>query len=130
MLVVDAGVLADVLAGGTSRAHTARARLRGRHLWAPSLIDIETVSVLRGLVLAGKLEEKVAREAIDDLAAMPMKRVHHEALLHRCWGLRADVTAYDASYVALAEILDTTLITTDARMVTAPGPTCRIELIG
>lgn len=65
----------------------------------------------------------------DDLAALPPVRASHLALLPRCWEVRQNVTIYDAAYVALAEVLQATLLTGDARLARASGPRCQIELL-
>ncbi len=60
---------------------------------------------------------------------MPLRRAAHRPLLARCWELRDNLTIYDASYVALAEALDVTLLTGDGRLARAPGPRCRVETL-
>lgn len=65
-----------------------------------------------------------------DLEAWPGERYGHRLLLGRAWELRDTVRGWDAMYVALAEALDTVLLTTDRRLAAARGPTCRIETIG
>ena len=108
---------------------TARARLRGETLAAPELVDLEVASVLRRQNRAGMLDNRRAELAMTDLAALPMHRAAHLALLPRCWELRDNLTTYDAAYVALAEALDATLLTGDRRLAHAAGPTCTIELL-
>ncbi len=49
--------------------------------------------------------------------------------MRRAWELRANVTVYDALYVALAELLDVVLVTADARLTRAPGLRCQLELL-
>jgi len=60
---------------------------------------------------------------------VPLRRAPHRPLLDRCWELRENLSAYDAAYVALAELLDAVLLTADARLAKAPGPRCRVELL-
>lgn len=129
MLVVDASVLAPALADDGADGDTARERLRGAALSAPELIDLEVTSVLRRQLVAGQLDERRARQAVTDLLDLPLRRVAHHQLVERCWELRSDLTVYDASYVALAEALDAVLVTADARIARAPGPTCRIDVL-
>jgi predicted nucleic acid-binding protein len=108
----------------------ARRRLRGEKLLlAPALIDLEVASVLRTAQRAGRLLDLRARQAMTDLRAMPLQRTWHRELLARIWALRANVTPYDAAYVALAEIFKTTLLTADARLARATGPRCTIEVL-
>ncbi len=96
---------------------------------APELIDVEVVSVLRRLFLAGNLDARRADLALVDLIELPLQRVPHRPLLARCWELRDNVTPYDAAYIALAEILDAVLVTADARMSKAPGTRCRFDVV-
>ena len=129
MLVVDASVLAVALADDGADGDRARARLRGEALAAPDLVDLEVASVLRGRHAGGYLDARRAKLALDDLLALPVDRVPARHLLSRCWELRNNLTVYDAAYVALAESLDVSLLTGDARIADAPGVRCIIELL-
>lgn len=129
VLVVDASVLAPALADDTSDGDAARERLRGHALVAPELIDLEVASVLRRQLLAGDLDASRVGLAVADLVDLPVRRVRHRQLLRRCWELRHNLTVYDAAYVALAELLDLILVTGDARLSTAPGVRCRVEVL-
>lgn len=130
MIVVDASVLANVVAddgadGAAARAHIAAAG----ELMAPDLADVETVSVLRKRWLAGDLTQARFRAAIDDLEDLPVVRYPALPLMRRAFELRANVTAYDATYVALAEGLDCPLATSDERLANAKGPQCEIQVV-
>ena len=129
MLVVDASVLAVALLDDGQDGDLLRTRLHGEDLAAPSLVDLEVVSVWRGLARADQLEPRRVAFALDDLRALPIQRVDHRALVLRCWELRENLTVYDASYVALAEALHATLLTGDRRIARAPGPACPIEVV-
>lgn len=129
MIVVDASVLSPALADDGDDGARARQRLRKELLAAPELVDLEVSSVLRRLVAAGRMPLRRAELAMSDLLALPLRRVPHRALLGRCWELRDNLSIYDASYVALAEQLDTTLVTADARLGAAPGPRCKVEVM-
>ncbi len=128
MIVADAGVLVVALADDVDGDH-ARRRRRGELLLSPELVDLEVVSVLRRLVLAGSLPVRRAEQALADLVDLPLTRVGHRALLRRCWELRGDVTVYDAAYVAVAETVEAPLLTTDARLARAPGLRCDVEVL-
>lgn len=128
MIVVDASVLATALSDDGPDGDRVRVRLRGEELAAPTLIDFEVASVFRGAVRAGRLEDRRARQALTDLAEMPLQRASPVPLLERIWELRDNVTAYDAAYVALAETLGTVLLTADGRLGRAPGARCAIEI--
>lgn len=130
MIVVDASVLATALADDSGDGDRARARLHGEQLAAPELLDLEVVSVLRGQMRAGRLDARRAELALTDLDALHVQRASHRPLMSRCWQLRDNLTIYDAAYVALAEALGVDLLTADRRLARAPGPRCRIELLG
>jgi predicted nucleic acid-binding protein len=127
--VVDASVLVVALADDGPDGDVVRRRLQGERLFAPEIIDLEVLSVLRRAVARGALNQRRAVLALDDLMDAPIQRAPHRRLLARCWELRENLTPYDASYAALAEALKTVLITADARLSKAPGLTCRVEVI-
>ena len=129
MLVIDASVLAPALTDDGPDGDKARARLRGNTLAAPELIDLETSSVIRRQLSVGALDARRAELALTDLIDLPLRRAPHRPLLARCWQLRANLTVYDAAYVALAELLDVVLLTADARLANAPGLHCRLDLL-
>jgi predicted nucleic acid-binding protein len=129
VIVVDAGVLATALADDGPAGAAIRDRLQGDRLTAPALLDLEVTSVLRRLVRSGQLSEPRAGQALDDLHDLPLERVLHTGPIARCWELRDNLTVYDASYVAVAELFDARLVTGDARLARAPGPRCDIELL-
>jgi predicted nucleic acid-binding protein len=116
---------------GTAQAEPIRRRLaEDADQASPHVLDVEVLSVIRRHHLPGRLDASAAAQAVDDLRDWPGERVGHRALLDRAWELRATVRGWDAMYVALAEALDAPLLTTDARLATAQGPTCRFELAG
>lgn len=130
MIVVDASVVAPALADDGDDGRRARARLRGERLLAPELVDLEVASVVRKALQAGRLDGDRAGVALADLAELDLERVRHRPLLPRVWELRANLTPYDAAYVALAELADAVLVTADRRLARAAGPRCRIEHLG
>jgi predicted nucleic acid-binding protein len=101
----------------------------GEVLGAPHLLDVEVAQVLRRFAAAGNLNEERGREALHDLADLPLIRYAHEPFLQRIWQLRDSLSAYDAAYVALAEALDAPLVTCDGRLKRARGHGARIDLI-
>ena len=102
---------------------------RTETIHAPHLMDIEVVHALRRLVAARVIPAVRAQEAIDDLLDLFLRRHPHDAFLPRVWEMRDNITAYDAVYVALAELLDAPLITCDARLAAAPGHFARVEFV-
>ena len=96
---------------------------------APDLVDVETVAVLRKRWLSADLSARRFATAVDDLADLDVDRFPTLPFIRRAWELRANVTAYDAAYVALAETLDCELLTADRRLHQAHGPRCRMRLL-
>jgi len=130
VIVVDASVLANAVADDEAAGRQARDLLRAhRELAAPDLVDVETTAVLRRRWLAGTITDERFEHAVDDLVDLPLARYPTLALVRRAFELRANVTAYDACYVALAEALGRPLCTTDARLAHASGPRCAVQLI-
>ena len=129
MLVVDASVIAPALADGGSDGEICRQRLAGQALAAPDLLRVEVMSVIRRQLASGLLNLRQASNAIDDLSNLPIVVYPTAPLLPRCWELRANVTPYDASYVALAEALRCALVTADDRLAKAPGPRCTFDVV-
>jgi predicted nucleic acid-binding protein len=129
MLVVDASCLFEVVAA-TPEAAAIRARLADDdEQFAPHVVDVEVFGVIRKHHLLGRLDTTAARQAVEDLRDWPGERLGHRAFLDRAWELRATVRGWDAMYVAVAEAMDATLLTTDARLAGAAGPRCRIEVV-
>lgn len=130
MIVVDASVLANALADDDQNGERARRELRAvQEVAAPDLIDVETVSVLRKRWLRRTLTEQRFSTAIAHLQQLGFERVPTLRLVPRAFELRANVSAYDACYVALAEHLHCELITADERLAGATGPQCPIRLL-
>ena len=129
MLVVDASVVAPLIADGGPDGELFRAAARGQTLAAPDLLRVEVMSVIRRHVASGALNAQQANDAVDDLLALPITLYPTTPLLRRCWELRSNVTAYDACYVALAEALDCPLVTADRRLANAPMTTCTTEVL-
>ncbi len=98
-------------------------------LHAPHLLDVEAAQVIRRYAANGDIEGARGRAALVDLANFPLRRYPHDFLLQRVWDLRNNLTACDAVYVALAEVLDAPLLTRDQRLAAAPGHRASIELI-
>ncbi len=129
MLIVDASCLYEVVVDAERSEHV-RARLAADpDQGAPHVIDVEVLSVIRRDRMLGRLDATAARQAVEDLRDWPGERYGHGALLERAWELRASVRAWDAVYVALAEALDATLITLDARLGRASSLGCPVEVL-
>jgi predicted nucleic acid-binding protein len=130
VIVVDASAVLEVLLR-TPAAAAVEERLfdRRQTLHAPHLLDLEVAQVLRRYAMTGLVDAERCRTALSDLADLPLNRYAHDFMLPRIWELRANLTAYDAAYVALAEALDAPLLTRDEHLAAAPGHRARIELV-
>jgi predicted nucleic acid-binding protein len=130
VIVVHASVLASALADDQAAEEAARGELRAAdQVTAPDLVDVETVSVLRTRWLARTLTDQRFKAAVGHLQQLWFERVPTLRLMRRALEVRANVSAYDACYVALAERLDCELITADGRLAAAPGPRCAIRVL-
>ena len=129
MIVVDASVLAPALADDDQSGDTVRRRIASEALAAPELVDLEVISVLRRARRAGRLDDRRCAQAIADLRKLDLRRAPHLKLIERIWDLRDTLSAYDASYVALAELLGAPLVTADAKLARAKRITCDVELL-
>jgi len=129
--VADASVIVAFLLGEGS-GEERDAMLGEVH--APALLDVEVTQTLRGLLRARKIDLATADLGRIELADLRIRRHPDAALLRRTWELRDVCTTYDGLYAALAEGLDATLITRDARLarglVDAPSVTCPVRTLG
>ena len=128
MIVVDAAAVVDALTG-LSDADELRARLAAGELHAPALLDYEVVSSLRGLTRGKHLSAARAEDLLTDFEDLSLRRwPFADELRRRAFQLRDNLSAYDAAYVALAEVLDCPLITRDARLSRSSGHDAQIKV--
>lgn len=127
MLVVDASIVLDHLLGDLDAAVSTR--IDSADLAAPDLLDVEVASALRGLWLGRKVNEERLYATVDDLARFEAARFTSGILVPRAMQLRANLTMYDATYVALAEVLECALLTRDRRIAGTPSIRCAVQVI-
>ena len=130
MIVLDASALLELVLN-TEGGEQVRDRITdpNESLHSPHLLAVEVTQVLRRYEATRAISADVALAALEDLAALDIARYAHEPLLSRVWELRDNVTAYDAVYLALAEVLEAPLLTFDRRLATAPGHEASIECL-
>ncbi len=128
MLVVDASILAPVVADAGADGRRYRQRLRGEAVVGPDLLRVEVTSVIRRHLQSGRLTPEEADVAIANLLELPITVYPTAPLLPRAWELRHDLSAYDGCYVALAEATHAVLLTADRRMAGAPRIGCPVEV--
>lgn len=121
MIVPDASALLDLLLWRPPAARIEAELENERTLHVPHLVDTEVLHGLRRWVLRGALSLDRAGHALDALSDLPLVRYPHSQLSRRVWGLRERLSAYDATYTALAEALDASLLTSDGRLARGAG---------
>lgn len=127
-VVADASIVVRLLLTSGAATSNLSARLSHAVVHAPEHIGVEVMSALRRLRLAGSVSEPEAMLALFGLWRLPIETWRIETLADRTWQLGHNVSSYDAAYVALAERLDAPLLTCDARLARASGPTCTFEV--
>ncbi|WP_277208096.1 type II toxin-antitoxin system VapC family toxin [Isoptericola croceus] len=127
-IVLDASAAYVLLMDPGEPGDRIAARLSGTHVAAPALLPFEVSNVLRRQWSAGHLTRSEAATALDDFHDLAVKLWPFAALHPRVWELGGSMTSYDAAYVALAELLDATLVTSDARLSRSNGARCPIEV--
>ena len=127
--VLDASAVVELVLGSRSGMQIlTRIADPQLSLHSPELVDIEVLSVLRRHELTDIIPPDRISHAIDNLSDLDLRRHPHGPILPRIWSWRYNLTSYDAAYVALAEILDAPLLTTDARLARAPRLPVRVEV--
>ena len=129
MIVLDASAAVDwLLQTPAGLSIEKRIYSRNESLHAPHLLDLEVTQVLRRLLRQGVLSGRRADEAVRDLLDLRINRYPHLVYLSRIWQLRHTLSAYDASYIVLADQLGATLLTRDRRLAVAMGHAATVEL--
>jgi predicted nucleic acid-binding protein len=128
VIVLDASAVIELLLGSKIGA-AVQERIRTEDLAAPHLLDVEVLHVLRRFERAAMIANRRGQQALDDLRDLRVTRYPHPPLLPRMWQLRANLTGYDAAYVALAETFDIPLVTCDTKLAASPGHRARIEAV-
>lgn len=128
MIVFDASALMTSVSSAES-GRPARLAMLEETVAAPHLIDLEFMAACRNAYRRSELSEELTLEVLRRGRMVPIERFSHEPLLSRVWELRDNLTSYDASYVALAEVLDCPLYTSDGGIARAPGVNCEVRFI-
>ncbi len=128
MIVIDCAAVVDALTA-VSGSENLRAALADEDLHAPTLLDFEVVSALRGLTLRNHITPARARDALTDFDALSIQRWPSAAPLRlRAFSLRNNLSAYDAAYVVLAEALQCPVLTRDTRLARSSGHDVEIRV--
>jgi predicted nucleic acid-binding protein len=130
VIVLDSSAAVEWLLGRAGAPAVSRHLLdAATTVHAPAVMPVEVTAAVRGLVLGRHATPARGRDAVTDLTQMDV--TYHDPLLlvGRAWELRDNLSAYDAVYVALAELLGATLVTGDARIARAPGISIEIDVV-
>lgn len=127
VVVCDASAVVAMLLDDGSDGAWAAGLMRDADLAAPALMPFEAANVVRRQEMAGLVSGDQAAQAHADLLDLDVERWPYDLLAGRAWELRANLSSYDAAYVALAESLGATLVTLDRRIARAPGPRCVVR---
>ena len=127
LIVLDASAVLELILN-TEAGHRVAQEIASPEvsLHAPHLLDLEVTQALRRYVQRGVMSSNQGAQALIHLSQLNVERYGHADLLGRAWALRENLTAYDAVYIVLAEVLDAPLLTRDARLASAPGHQARI----
>lgn len=126
--VIDASAIVAALVDGGRVGIWCARQLVVDEMAAPQLLPFEVANVVRRMEARGVLERSSAAMAIEHLRQLDVVYVPFEALADRAWLLRANLSVYDAAYVALAELVDGRLVTLDERLARAPGISCPVTV--
>lgn len=124
--VVDASCVVAFLLDTGSVGRWCEAEVVAGDLAAPALMPFEVSNIIRRTHARGGIDQTFARQALDDLGRLDAELVPFAAVSERVWELRDNFTSYDASYVAVAELVGGRLLTLDSRVATAPGSRCPV----
>ena len=131
MIVLDASAALELLLNtATGRLITREISSREATLHAPHLIDLEIIQVLRRYVLSTEIPETRAVVAINHWLQLDVTRYPHEPFLSNVWQYRNNLTAYDAAYIALAKVLNASLVTCDRALADITESDRTIKVIG
>lgn len=129
MIVIDASILANALTDDGALGQVARTELAQDVHWSgPQHLLVEAFSAIRGRLLGAKIGQKRARDATGALTEAAIQLLPTAPLLNRMWELRANLSAYDAAYVAAAEAFECALLTADHRLAGAPSLRCEVRV--
>jgi predicted nucleic acid-binding protein len=126
--VVDASALIE-LVSGNPRAGPVAAAVTAGDAMAPELLDAEVLAAVTRLERTQRISAARGEQLITSMQRAPILRHRHRALLRRAWELRHNLTAYDALYVSLADLTDSTLVTADQRLASACAGEVAVTLV-
>ena len=124
--VVDSSAVVAALVDTTPEALWCEERLAELDLAAPHLMPFEAANIIRRTVARGAMDSSEGDAAVRDLERLDIDLLPFLPLAERAWSLRANLTIYDACYVAAAELLQCRLVTLDSRLARAPGLGCNV----
>ena len=128
-VVIDASALLSLLLSNDQRAAILRQSIADADVMAPTILPYQVTNVIRRWESDGRLPHQAAEAACRGLAEFDVELWQWATLADRVWQLRGSITSYDASYVALAEIVNCPLLTADAKLAAMAPPSCQVVLV-
>ncbi len=129
MIVIDSSAAVELICDSATGRKVAERIAEADSLHAPHLIDLEVANALRKLALRSKTDASQCYARLQLFLCLQIDRHEHQVLLPRIWQLRNNLPAYDAAFVALAEVLEAPLLTCDRGLAHGPTESARIEWI-
>ena len=125
MIVLDASAAVALLVDSGPAGEQIGQVLLQHEIAYPSLLQYEIASALRRLAASEAITSQLAKRSLRESTLLGGQPFEFADVTERVWELRHTLSAYDAAYVALAELLDVPLLTLDARLRAAPGTRCQ-----
>jgi predicted nucleic acid-binding protein len=128
--VVDSSAWVSAVLGSDDRGERVIDRLEVfDEWWAPEAFDLEVLYALRANLIRGSMSMLDLMNQANQLISVPIERMPTTSVNMRIASLASSVSTYDAAFVAVAELLDAPLLTTDTRLTRTPGPRCEFLLV-
>lgn len=124
-IVIDASTLVKWLTGKEiSLEH--RNHITECEMFAPDLIINESLSVLKKLLVTKQISKTVFADIATDLNFYPHFLHSSRKLITSSLGKLGHISAYDTSYVSLAQELNLPFYTSDKRLLKVAKKYCKI----
>ncbi len=122
MIVLDASAVAELITDARGLAAAVRVAVGEDTDWVvPGHALTEAANALRGIALGSGADDGMLSAWFEALGSLELDERSVAPLLGRIRSLSSNANAYDAGYLALAEAVRATLVTTDRKLAAVPG---------
>lgn len=128
-VVVDASAMAELLIGSALGTAVVDALTEDSDWAVPEHFRLEVASAMRGCLLGGLIDNAQFEDRLEWLARAEVDVFGTVPLLPRIAELAPNATTYDAAYIALAEQLGASVVTTDSKLAGIPGIRCAVRTL-